>query len=89
MLFVDERLKNIAQFIRNHIDQFLLGDFLDGLVFLRDLRVEIFYRRRQVAGQNFRGIVIHRQQGNALGVNLTAKFTIFDRRQRMGHHRDL
>ena len=88
-MLIDQRFKNVAQFIRNHIDQLLLGDFFDGFVLLRDLRIEIFYRRRQVAGQDFRGIVIHRQQRDAFGVNPPAEFTIFDRRQRMGHHRDL
>ena len=38
-----------------------------------DLRVEIFYRRRQIAGQHFAGVVIHRQQRNTLSIQLAAK----------------
>ena len=53
LMLIDERLKDVAQLIRHHVNQLLLGNLLDGLVFLRNLRVEIFHRRRQVAGEHF------------------------------------
>ena len=33
--------------------------------------------------------MVHRQQGDTLGVDLAAKFAVFNRRQRVGDHRHL
>ncbi len=47
------------------------------LYILGYLGIKIFYRRRQIAGQYFRGIMIHRQKRDAFSIELTAKFTVF------------
>ncbi len=53
LMLVDKRLEDITQLFGHHLNQLLLGNFLNGLIFLRNLRVEIFHRRRQVAGEHF------------------------------------
>ncbi len=89
MLLINQPGKDIPQLLWHHIYQLLLGDLLDSLILLGNLRVEILNRRRQIAGEHLRGVVVHRQQGDAFRVSLAAKLTVFDRRQSMGNHRYL
>ena len=52
-MLVNSRRKDIPQLFRNHIDQFLLSDFFNSLVLLSDLRIEVFHRSREIAGEHF------------------------------------
>ncbi len=89
LMFVDKRRKNIAQFVRYHFNELLLGDFFYRLVLLGNLRVEILDRGRQIAGQHFGGVVIHRQQRNTFGIDLSVKLAVFNGGERVSDHRDL
>ncbi len=88
-MLIDQRPEDIAQLFRHHVDQLLLGNLLNGLIFLGNLRVEIFHRRRQIPGQHFRCIVIHRQQGDTFGIHLPVEFAVFNRGQRVRDHGNL
>ena len=88
-MLINQRLENIAQLVRDHIHQLLLSNFLNRLIFLGNLRVEIFHRRRQIPGQHFRCIVVHRQQGDTFGIHLPVEFAVFNRGQRVRDHGNL
>ena len=49
VMLINQRLENIAQLVRDHLHQLLLSNFFNRLIFLGNLRIEIFHRSREVA----------------------------------------
>ena len=84
VVLIENSAKIVAQLRGDHVQQFLLGDLFDLLVFVGDLRIVVLDRRWHVAGDHFAGVVVHRQQRNAVGVEVAVEFAVFDHRQRVG-----
>ena len=62
-----------------------LGSGFNLFIGVRDLFIEIFDWCRQIAGENFRGVVIHRHDSNTIRVELRAVKTIFNKSQCMSN----
>ena len=85
----EERREVGSEFLGKHVEQALAGGFLDLAVRLADGGVEILDGAGQVADDHLAGVVVHGQQGDALGVEIAAVQTVADDGQDVGDHGDL